>query len=208
MDSTSIFAVDVGSPKAFAWVSDGGLKGKDGTGLVDAINSAFMTSRRVALGFECPLFIPVPRHWADIGKARLGEKNRPWSAGAGATVTTYGLHEVAWILARLRETGNTEPSIFFSPEAWLLSDLPGLLLWEAFVTGADKGKSHADDARRACRAFEQLLTRRSWNEARLVTVGSGAQSLNLAALAAEWAGWPIAADERKCPLLVVSPSKR
>lgn len=207
MDSISIFAVDVGSPKNFAWVSDGGLRGKNGDGLADAIRSAFITGRRVALGFECPLFIPVPFHWAGIGKARVGEGNRSWSAGGGATVTTYGFHEVAWILARLRKTGNPQTPIFLSPEGWLLSSEPGRLLWEAFVTGADKGRDHADDAQRACRAFLQLIKRKAWDEARQVTVGSEAQSLNLAALAAEWAGWPIAATERESQLLVVKPAK-
>jgi hypothetical protein len=207
MDSISIFAVDVGNPKNFAWASNGGLQGEDGDGLASAITSEFITGRRVALGFECPLFIPVPHHWADIGKARVGEGDRSWSAGAGATVTTYGLHEVAWILAHLREAGNAKKPIFFSPEAWLSSTEPGLLLWEAFVTGAGKGRDHNDDAQRACRAFLQLMKRKVWNEARQVKVGNKAQSLNLAALAAEWAGWPIAATEHKSQLLVVKPAK-
>jgi hypothetical protein len=207
MDSITIFAVDVGSPKNFAWVCDAGLQGKDGDTLTAAITKSFATGQRIALGFECPLFIPVPRHWDGIGKARVGEGNRSWSAGGGATVTTYGLHEVAWILARLRETGNAKVPIFFSPEAWLLSNEPGLLLWEAFVTGSDKGRDHVDDAQRACRAFLQLMKRKAWDEASQVTVGSEAQSLNLAALAAEWAGWPIAATERNSQLLVVKPAK-
>jgi hypothetical protein len=46
-----------------------------------------------------------------------------------------------------------------------------------------------------------------WDEARQVTVGNEAQSLNLAALAAEWAAWPVTATERKSQLLVVKPAK-
>ena len=86
-----------------------------------------------------------------------------------------------------------------------MSSEPGLLLWEAFVTGAGKGRDHADDAERACREFLQLMKRKDWGKARLVTVGGEAQSLNVAALAAEWAGWPIAATEQKSELLVVKP---
>ena len=207
MDSISIFAVDVGSTKNFAWVSDAGLRGTDGNSLAAAIKSALAADRRVALGFECPLFIPVPLKWVGIGKARVGEGNRSWSAGGGATVATYGLHQVAWTLARLRAAASAATPIFFSPESWLLSDEPGLLIWEAFVTGSDKGRNHADDAQRACRAFEQLLKRKAWDEARQVTVGDEAQSLNLAALAAEWAGWPVTPDDPKSQVLVVKPLK-
>src|SRR5437870_5067947 len=119
MESISIFAVDVGSPKHFAWVSETGAQGQVGDTLVTAVTSSFASGRRVALGFECPLFIPVPRYWNRIGKARVGEGNRSWSAGGGATVTTYGLHEVTWTLARLSEAGNAKRPLFFSPEAWL-----------------------------------------------------------------------------------------
>jgi hypothetical protein len=148
----------------------------------------------------------VPHRWADIGKRRVAEGNRSWSASGGATVTTYGLHEVAWVLSRLREAENCRTQIYFSPEAWLLSSELGLLVWEAFVTGANKGRDHADDAKRACQAFQQLMKRKAWDDARQVRVGSEAQSLNLVALAAEWAGWPIAATERKSQLLVVKPA--
>ena len=205
--SITIFAVDVGNPANFAWVSNGGLKGEDGESLIDAINASFQAGGRVALGFECPLFIPVPLRWSGIGKARVGEADRPWSAGAGATVTTYGLHEVAWVLSRLREVRTGKMPIFFSPEAWLSSDEAGMLVWEAFVTGANKGRDHADDAERACQAFQNLMKRKNWDDARQVEVGSDALSLNLAALAAEWAGWSIAATERRSQLLVVKPSK-
>jgi hypothetical protein len=194
MDSISIFAVDVGSPRTFAWVSDAGLSGKDGDTLAAEIARAFASGRRVAVGFECPLFIPVPLEWADIGKPRLCEGNRSWSAGTGATVTIYGLHEIAWILAKLRKITGATTAVFFSPETWLEFHEPCLLLWEAFVTGADKGRDHADDAERACQAFRQLLQERAWHEARQVKVAPGALSLNLAALAAEWAGWPVTAS--------------
>jgi hypothetical protein len=206
IDSISIFAVDVGSQKNFAWVSCVGIQGEDGDSLVDAITIQFAAGRRVALGFECPLFIPVPHRWSDIGKRRVGEGNRSWSAGGGATVTTYGLHEVAWILARLREVGNTDTPIFFSPENWLSSAEPCLLLWEAFVTGKDKGQNHADDAKLACEAFQRLMNRNDWDEARQVKTGNEAQSMNLAAFAAKWAGWSISASELKTELLVVKPT--
>lgn len=205
MDLITIFAVDVGNRKNFAWVGDNRQSGTDGDGLVAAIAEAFATGSRVALGFECPLFIPVPLNWAGIGKARTGEANRSWSAGGGATVTTYGLHEIAWILAQLLRAQSTATQVYFSPEFWLESKQPGLLIWEAFVSGKNKGRDHADDARLAWEEFRRLLKDRKWDEARQICVGNESQSLNLVALAAEWAGWSVNSDDRKNQLLVVKP---
>lgn len=205
MDSFAIFAVDVGGPKKFAWVASSGAQGEDGESLVRALLSAFVGNKRVALGFECPLFIPVPREWKGIGKARVGEYDRAWSGGAGATVTTYGLHEVAWVLNRLRCSLSKQPPLFVSPEPWLKSSDVGLLLWEAFVSGKDKGRNHQDDVKRAAHAFGRLLDRNAWEAAREVTVGSDRFPMNLAALAADWAGWPVNPADLRSELLVVKP---
>ncbi|MFL6257197.1 MAG: hypothetical protein ACJ74T_19490 [Pyrinomonadaceae bacterium] len=56
----------------------------------------------IALGFEAPLFVPVPDDPNDIGLARAGEDNRPFSAGAGASAALVGLQQAAWIMSRLR----------------------------------------------------------------------------------------------------------
>jgi hypothetical protein len=207
MDSISIFAVDVGSPKNFAWARNDGSSGVDGDGLVAAIANALGADHRIALGFECPLFIPIPFNWACIGKRRVGEDNRPWSAGAGGGVAIYGLHEMAWTLIRLRTATKILPRIFFSPDLWFSSREPAVLLWEAFVSGADKGADHAEDARKACRAFERLLSGGTWDEASRVRVPDGARSLNLAAFAAYWAGWQVSPADCASQLLVVRPKR-
>ena len=96
-----VFAVDVGSSSNFAWACSDGRYGEDGESLVQALVDAIKDRRKVSLGFECPLFIPVPTAWSGIGRSRAGEGNRPWSGGAGGSVTAYGLHEVAWVLKSL-----------------------------------------------------------------------------------------------------------
>lgn len=109
------------------------------------------------------------------------------------------------MLARLREAEPAATAIFFSLEPWLASDRTALLLWEAFVTGKAKGKDHIEDAMRACQAFHSLLELRAWDEARTGTVAMDAQPLNLAALAAGWAGWRVKRSESKRPVIVVRP---
>lgn len=71
--------------------------------LVDAVAGDLIAGEAVALGFECPLFVPVPATPLQLGAARLGEGNRPWSAGAGASSLATGLAQVSWILAELRQ---------------------------------------------------------------------------------------------------------
>jgi hypothetical protein len=48
---------------------------------------------RVALGFECSLFLPLPEDPAGLTSARPGEGDRAWSAGAGAGSLATGLTE-------------------------------------------------------------------------------------------------------------------
>ena len=40
----------------------------------------------VALGFECPLFVPLRERAEELTSGRHGDGNRPWSAGAGCAV--------------------------------------------------------------------------------------------------------------------------
>lgn len=106
----------------------------------------------LALGFEAPLFAPFRDKAITVLKGRVGEGNRPWSAGAGAAVTAAGLGVVPYTLKRLREFAPTAIATF-DPSA---SRTPGtILLWEAFVTASAKGTDHSDDAHIAVRAFLQ-----------------------------------------------------
>jgi hypothetical protein len=68
----------------------------------DAIAADINAGYGVALGFECPLFVPVPADPENLTLARPGEGNRSWSAGAGAASLATGLTETVWILNRVR----------------------------------------------------------------------------------------------------------
>jgi|SRR6202035_1554918 len=104
MDDLKIFCVDVGSIAGgkFAW-SDGLPENSDSSSpcrLVDSVVGILNSGRKVALGFECPLFIPVRDDVKAICRARRGEGNRPWSAGTGSAVLATGVAQTTWILAR------------------------------------------------------------------------------------------------------------
>jgi hypothetical protein len=164
-----IAVLDVGSRAKLGWcrvlksgdqasevdagVGDGGLI----EGLIEVIGEDLLADRAVALGFEAPLFVPLPAAADDLGKGRVGEGNRPWSAGAGAAVMAYAAQQVAWVLTALRHrSGEHELSVGVDPVAWRRGDL-NLLLWEAFVSGAAKDRAsanqHVEDARAAAREF-------------------------------------------------------
>src|ERR1700733_7616065 len=65
--------------------------------LVRAVVEDLKRGNPVALGFECPLFVPLPEDPGDLTKERVGERDRPWSAGAGAACLATGLTETVWI---------------------------------------------------------------------------------------------------------------
>ncbi len=86
-----IYACDVGSTKAakakgrlqsFAWAR---LDPEDGAigvsrcieNLIHYIGCDVKRGYSVSLGFEAPLFIPVPEDRKDLSKGREGEGNRP-----------------------------------------------------------------------------------------------------------------------------------
>lgn len=163
MDSKAqltVFAADIGSVEKgrFGWASQsasGSEQGPDPAQMVSSIAQALGQGLRVALGFECPLWVDLPKAAAELTRARKGEGNRSWSAGAGAGALATGLVEVAWILRELRNLAPTRRAFL----RW--SDFEqagsGLFLWEAFVTGDAKADTHAGDAALAVKAFHCSL---------------------------------------------------
>lgn len=107
-------AVDIGSvgpsPK-FAWAAfdapgrDLIAAGADPETAVSALAPGLLSGARAALLLEAPMSVPVPDGqsdaWRTLGKARNGEGNRPWSAGAGAAALATGLAQGAWMLRQL-----------------------------------------------------------------------------------------------------------
>lgn len=205
-----IYAADIGSVTAgnFGWARldvqrdsvrvehDGGTEIAD---LVEAVAHDLASRRGVALGFECPLFVPVPTDAFQLGKARPGEGNRPWSGGPGTGALATGLVETAWILDAIRRRC---PAVF----AYLDWDKfaaagVGLFLWEAFVTGAAKASTHTDDALIAASTFRDALP--SPAAANAVTAERPMSLLGAAML---WSGWATDVQTLHTPCLVIKAS--
>jgi hypothetical protein len=156
-----IWAVDIGSVrrKRFAWCRIGWEEEdsavKDGDNILDlaqGLADDLSAGRRVALGFECPLFVPVPKDPMYLTDARSGENDRPWSAGAGCAVLATGLSECVWIFEKARDLVHVDVR---ATVAWqdFVAGKANLFVWEALVTRAAKRPSHREDARAAATTF-------------------------------------------------------
>ena len=99
----AINCADIGSitNDNFGWAAVHGEQQRDGTtidGLVDDVVQSLAEGVKVALGFECPLWVPVPDDPSGLTAKRGMEGDKPWSAAAGACALAAGLTETAWIL--------------------------------------------------------------------------------------------------------------
>lgn len=166
-DEVLLYCADVGSVRRgrFGWAR-GGLTGEIKTGtdirkLAESVANDLRDDLWVALGFECPLYVPFRRDPSELTRARTGEGNRPWSAGAGSGALATGLVEVLWVLEAVRDALDTTPRVHLNWDN-VKGRGPGLYLWEALVSGSaksasDDGQSHAEDAAIAVRSFRQAL---------------------------------------------------
>lgn len=157
LNDLAVWAVDVGSVKKnnLGWCrirGDERATGHDIRQLARGIAADLANALPVALGFECPLFVPVPDDPVQLTSARPGEGSRPWSAGAGSGALATGLTECVWILeqARRLSSATITPTLVWSQ---FLAGQANLFLWEAFVTGLAKGLSHHGDAEIAAMSF-------------------------------------------------------
>lgn len=138
----AIGVIDVGSPKGgkLGWAILGPnaepVLGKDLDAFIDAMTT-LGANWPLAIGFEAPLFIPTPAEALKILSGRRGEGSRPWSAGAGAAVTTAAFAVVTYTLAGLRR-GLSQATASTDIGTW--PTRPGdTLFFEAFVTVAARG---------------------------------------------------------------------
>jgi hypothetical protein len=200
-----IYCADIGSipNRRFGWArsaaNEGGIErhrsGTEIIELLDGVAEDLAAGRGVALGFECPLFVPVPEQPLRLGMARAGERNRPWSAGAGAGAMATGIVEVAWILAELRRR---------CPKATPYLDWTefatgrGLFVWEAFVTAGAKAATHVDDATVAVAAFRNCLP-----DPTAMNAVTAERPLSLIGTALLWSGWSTDAAVLHAPCLVI-----
>lgn len=202
-----IYACDVGSCRRgnFAWAriepeqSARPNSSADIEQLVLSVRKDLTDGLNIALGFEAPLFVPVPENPNDIGLARAGEGNRPFSAGAGASAALVGLQQAAWVMSRLRgDIGKY--TVTTDWRAWPHSSST-ILLWEAFVSGNAKGECHADDAITAALEFHR-------REASLRSDVTCERPLSLVGAAALWSGLSDDLTILRRSVLVLRPAKR
>lgn len=128
---------------------------------VKVLNDAIQ-SGPVALGFECPMWVPMATKPVNLTGRRCMDDRWPWSAGGGAPALAVGLTEVAWILARIKKKSAGEGTPVFFDWPSFRDAQRGVFLWEAFVSG-DGGKgvkqagSHVADAKAAIRELERRM---------------------------------------------------
>lgn len=209
LDSLVVYCADIGSVQRgkFGWVSrrrigPDPLKsgGTDIQELVTQVACDLNGGKKVALGFECPLWVPVSCDPSELTSARCGEGNRAWSAAAGATSLAAGLTETAWILSRIRS--ETRDVKAFSDWPRFMCAAHGLFLWEAFVTGKDKsGSSDQEDARKAVDAFIKATNEHCLTSA----VTSPHKVRSLIGTALLWAGWSNDLKLLKKRCIVIKP---
>jgi hypothetical protein len=188
-----IYACDIGSIRSgnFGWArcvpeeNATPVGSTEISGLIDCLKEDMANRMSIALGFECPLFIPVPVSESDLCRGRKGEGSRSMFAPAGATVATYGVHQAAWILRRIHPGAVNDFEFTTDLLKWPPSDdHPLLFCWEAFVSGAAHREDHVKDAATAAMFFLD-------NEMRLgeVNAVTAEHPFSLIHAVALWSGW-------------------
>jgi hypothetical protein len=167
--------------------------------LADSVAVDVQAGRALAVGFESPLFVPVPEEPLRLGAARRGEGNRSWSAGAGASALASGIVEVAWILRALRRR-LPAASAYLDWHAFVAAG-NGLFLWEAFVSAGAKARTHVDDATVAVAAFGEALA-----DPIAANAVAAERPLSLLGAALVWSGWSDDGDLLHAPCLVIKAS--
>lgn len=200
-----VYCADVGSVSAgnFGWagLADGETtpyECDDIAALAKAVTERLQGGKKVALGFECPLYVPLHEEPVRLTKARPVDGNRAWSAGAGTTALATGLVEATWLLLKIKENGvrtgcHLSWSVFAEANE-------GLFLWEAFVSGAAHTDTHSGDAALAVLAFQREARagfRDAQDETRVFSLIGGAL------LRARWSSDP-ALLSQQC--IVVKPT--
>jgi hypothetical protein len=210
-ESLQVFCADVGSiaRESFAWARRIPGTAEDEEvhqpesieSIAAAVVHVIAHGEPVALGFEAPMFVPVPNDPARLGKARPCDAPSPsWSSNVGASVLATAIVQVPWILRYIHER---VPDLRVHV-AWpsFAEQQGGLLLWEAFVSGAAKGETHEEDARSGVQAFCEQLP--NPGEA---TAEATERPLSLMTAAAIWAGFDLAPEDMRRPSLLVRATR-
>lgn len=205
-DTLQVFCADVGSiaRNSFAWARR--IPGSAGEELhrpesIEALAASVVDALRddkpVALGFEAPLFIPVPENPDRLGKARPCDAPSPsWSSSVGASVLATAMAQIPWTLRFIHDQApDLRLHLQWAPFA---ESQKGLLLWEAFVSGTAKGKTHEEDAHRGVQAFCEQLP-----EPGEPTAAETESPFSVLAAAAIWAGFDLSREDMRGGCLLV-----
>lgn len=210
------FGVDVGSVRrkgGFAWAAataDGIVAQgvDDPAALGAAIVSELERCDQLAVAFECPLSVPVPSvrsdDWRHLGRARTGEGNRSWSAGAGTGALATGLVQMAWLFDFVVDRLGPVPTTTQLPKFHQRASR--LLIAEALVSGRGKPEpvdglqDSADAAAAALRLADAVRGSAGERQSNVRCDPRG--SLNLAVAAALRAGLDIDPAELGAEVLV------
>jgi hypothetical protein len=213
-----VVAVDIGSvgpSSKFAWAAFDAPErqvmaaGTDPETAVSALAPGLLSGARAALLLEAPMSVPVPDGqpdaWRTLGKARNGEGNRPWSAGAGAAALATGLAQGAWML---RQPTVMVPGLAVTtrPGSWRHGGAQ-LLLAEAFITASGKPEPRpaGQDAADAAAAGLALAEMLDGSAPLTSSVRCASQEpFNLLVAMARWAGLRIDPAELHAEVLVVA----
>lgn len=205
-DRLQVFCADVGSiaRDSFAWArripsSDGEELHRPESieSLAASVVHVLRAGEPVALGFEAPLFIPVPENPDRLGKARPCDAPSPsWSSSVGASVLATAMVQISWILRFIHEqVPDVRVDVQWSP---FVEQQDGLLLWEAFVSGATKGATHEEDARSGLQAFCEQLPNPGDPSA-----AETERPFSVVAAAAIWAGFDLSIEDMRGGCLLV-----
>jgi hypothetical protein len=158
--SLHVAVVDIGKLTNLGWVVEGpsvNRSGEDIDSCIEALADAIKVGP-LALGFEAPMFVPYGRKRSNLDEARKGERDRSFSAGAGACVLAKGLVIVPHILEGLRRSAQDARPTFKWRERLSGRDL---LLFEAFVTHVGKSVGHKECAELALKQFPKDSEKRA-----------------------------------------------
>lgn len=188
----SICVIDIGSPKLgnIGWciydvIDKQYHKGTDLLKLYPLLNK-LSKKTGLLLGLEAPLFVPLRANLLLTTKARKGEGKRPWSAGAGAQVLALNLPIMVHIFKNLFQLNQDLKFIFETKNFKAAKE--EILIFEALVSGVDKGVSHIDDAEIMVKSCKKYLDNKLLPN-NILEVEPEVEYFNLAAAALYRAGY-------------------
>ena len=205
-----VYACDIGSVKSgsFAWARNTSIQATPvaSTEIDDLISSIIRDAEAgfsIALGFEAPLFLPVPENSDKLNTGREKEANRSMFAPPGAAVTTMAVQQTAWILKQLHSPLS---HLLYMSRDWRAPwrVLPQkLFVWEAFVSAAAHSDTHERDAATAVQYF--LEKEDNLDDANAIPTCDN--PLSLIAAAGLWSGWLRDKAVLHSPCLVLRPDE-